>query len=80
MIIAKKHGKHHVEITTKYEGARVAAEGEDEIMYPAIATAMKKFDTALKHRKGQLKANKHQKPSSTAEEVAFEKVQSLDLA
>ena len=80
MIIAKKHGKHHVEVTTNYEGARVAAEAEDEIMYPAIASATKKLDTALKHRKGQLKANLHQKPNAQGEEVAYEKVQSLDLA
>ncbi|MEL0661061.1 ribosomal subunit interface protein, partial [Psychromonas arctica] len=31
-------------------------------MYPAIASAAKKLDTLLKHRKGQLKADLHEQP------------------
>ncbi|MGB1199885.1 MAG: ribosome hibernation-promoting factor, HPF/YfiA family [Thalassotalea sp.] len=79
VIVAKEHGKHHVELTTNYEGARIATESTDDVMYPAIANAIKKLDSALKHRKGQLKANLHEKPVSTSEEIAHEKVQSLDL-
>ena len=33
----------------------------------------------LKHRKGQLKANLHDKPVSTAPDIAHEKVQEMDL-
>ena len=79
VIVSKEHGKHHVELTTNYEGARIATSGSDDVMYPAIASAGKKLDSALKHRKGQLKANLHAKPVSNAAEVAHEKVQSLNL-
>ena len=80
IIISKEHGKHQVEITTNYEGARVATSGSDDIMYPAIANAAKKLDAALKHRKGQLKSNKHDKPMTITPEIAHEKVQELNLA
>ena len=48
-------------------------------MYPAIANAAKKLDAALKHRKGQLKANLHSKPDLTTPEIAHEKVQEMNL-
>ncbi len=79
VIISKEHGKHHVELSTKYEGASVAASCTDDVMYPAIASAAKKLDAALKHRKGQLKANLHSKPYSTTPDIAHEKVQELNL-
>ena len=79
VIISKEHGKHHVELSTNYEGATVAASSTEEIMYPAIASAAKKLDAALKHRKGQLKANLHSKPAVTAPDIAHEKVQALNL-
>jgi len=78
-IISKEHGKHHVELSTTYEGAKVAASSTEEVMYPAIASASKKLDSALKHRKGQLKANLHSKPSATTPDIAHEKVQALNL-
>ncbi len=80
VIISKEHGQHHVELSTTYEGAKVAASATEEVMYPAIASAAKKLDSALKHRKGQLKANLHSKPVSSAPDIAHEKVQALDLA
>jgi hypothetical protein len=49
-------------------------------MYPATTNAAKKLDAALKHRKGQLKANLHEKPQSTAPEIAHEKIQEMKLA
>ena len=49
-------------------------------MFPAIATAAKKLDAALKHRKGQLKANLHEKPISKTPDIAHEKVQEMNLA
>lgn len=80
IIISKEHNKHHVEITTNYEGGRISVKGSDDVMYPAIANGVKKLDAALKHRKGQLKAKLHAKPESTAPEIAHEKVQEMNLA
>ena len=48
-------------------------------MWPTISNAVKKLDAALKHRKGQLKANLHAKPQSTTPDIAHEKVQELNL-
>ncbi|NKF49946.1 ribosome-associated translation inhibitor RaiA [Shewanella sp. WXL01] len=77
--ITKEHGEFEVEVRTNYEGASVAAKGTDPVMWPAIAAANKKLDAALKHRKGQLKADKHAKPDVTAPEIAYEKVQEMNL-
>ncbi len=79
VIISKEHGKHHVELSVNYEGTTVAASSTDDIMYPAIANAAKKLDAALKHRKGQLKANLHNKPFTSTPEIAHEKIQELNL-
>ncbi len=79
VIISKEHNEHQVELTTNYEGGRISVKGADSIMFPAIASAAKKLDAALKHRKGQLKANLHSKPVSTAPEIAHEKVQEMNL-
>jgi putative sigma-54 modulation protein len=80
VIISKEHHKYQVELITNYEGARTSVKGTDDVMYPAIASAAKKLDAALKHRKGQLKANLHSKPVSTAPDIAHEKVQEMNLA
>jgi len=80
VIISKEHNSHQVEITTNYEGGRISIKGENDVMYPAIANAAKKLDAALKHRKGQLKAHLHDKPVSSAPDIAHEKVQEMNLA
>jgi len=80
VIVSKEHNQHQVEVTTNYEGGRISVKGTDDVMYPAIASAIKKLDAALKHRKGQLKANLHEKPQSTAPEIAHEKVQEMNLS
>ncbi|MFT7005754.1 MAG: putative sigma-54 modulation protein [Colwellia sp.] len=80
VIISKEHNTHQVELITNYEGGRITAKGSDSVMFPAISTAAKKLDAALKHRKGQLKANLHEKPISTAPEIAHEKVQEMNLS
>lgn len=80
VIISKENNKHQVELITNYEGGRISAKGTDNVMFPAIASAAKKLDSALKHRKGQLKANLHEKPKSTAPDIAHEKVQEMNLA
>ncbi len=79
IIISKEHNKHQVEIATTYEGGRISVTGNNDVMYPAIANAVKKLDAALKHRKGQLKANLHTKPDITAPIIAHEKVQEMNL-
>ena len=80
VILSKAHHKYQVELTTNYEGGRISATGLDNVMYPAIALAAKKLAAALKHRKGQLKANLHTKPDTTTPEIAHEKVQEMNLA
>lgn len=77
--ISKEHGEHQVELRTNYEGSRIAASGANAIMFPAIAAASKKLDAALKHRKGQLKADLHEKPVSTTPEIAHEIIQEMKL-
>ncbi len=79
IIVSKEHKQFYTEISTNYAGSRISVKGEDEVMYPAIAKASKKLDAALKHRKGQLKANKHQKPVSTTPPIAHEIIQEMEL-
>ncbi len=79
VILSHEHNQHSVELRTTYEGGRISASASDNVMYPAIATAAKKLDAALKHRKGLLKANLHSKPEVTAPEIAHEKVQEMNL-
>jgi putative sigma-54 modulation protein len=79
IIISKEHGKYGAEITTNYEGGRISVSAEEDVMFPSIASVAKKLDAALKHRKGQLKANLHNKPVSVTPEIAHEKVQEMNL-
>jgi ribosomal subunit interface protein len=79
VIISKENNTFQIELTTNYEGSRVSVTGKDDVMYPAISSAIKKLDAALKHRKGQLKANLHTKPNATTPEIAHEKIQEMDL-
>lgn len=62
VVIIKEHGEFIVDIATHYEGRSVAAKGTNKVMYPAIAQAVKKLETVLAHRKGQLRQDLHQKP------------------
>ena len=80
VILSKVHNQYQVELTTNYEGGRISTSGLDDVMFPAIANAAKKLDAALKHRKGQLKANLHTKPQATTPEIAHEKVQGMNLS
>jgi ribosomal subunit interface protein len=79
IIVTKEHGEYSAEVSTKYEGTSIAVKGKDDVMYPAITQARKKLDTALKHRKGQLKGDLHQKPTVTTPEIAHEIIQDMDL-
>ncbi len=62
VILSKQHNEHHVEISTNYEGAKLAAHGKNEVLYPALNNAIKKLEASLTHRKGQLKANLRKEP------------------
>jgi ribosomal subunit interface protein len=79
IIISKDNKKFKAEISTIYSGVRIGVKGEGEVMYPAIANAAKKLEASLKHRKGQLKANLHDKPVSTTPEIAHEIIQEMEL-
>ena len=79
IILSKVHNKLQAEISTIYEGARISVKGENEVLYPAISSAAKKLETSLKHRKGQIKANLHEKPDITTPEIAQEIIQEMDL-
>lgn len=80
VIVTKEHGEFSAEVATKYEGSSIGVKGKDHVMYPAIAKASKKLDAALKHRKGQLKGDLHQKPTVTTPEIAHEIIQGMDLS
>ena len=80
IIISKKHGEFEVEIRTNYEGTSIAAKGNNPVMYPAIASAAKKLDTVLKHRKGQLKADLYEKPDLTEPADETEEEEEINLS
>ncbi len=80
VIISKEHGQFQTELITNYEGSRISTSHKNDVMYPSIAGAAKKLDSALNHRKGQLKANLHSKPTITAPDIAHEKVQEMNLS
>ncbi|CAH8234237.1 ribosome hibernation-promoting factor, HPF/YfiA family [Vibrio aestuarianus] len=69
IIITKEHGQHEVEIFTNYEGVRVSAKSTNDVMYPAIAAALKKLEAGLSNRKGQLRADIHAKPTGMRSEI-----------
>jgi ribosomal subunit interface protein len=79
IIITKEHGQHEVEVFTNYEGVRVSAKSTNAVMYPAITAALKKLETGLSTRKGQLKSDLHEKPTSTKPEIASEIIQEMKL-
>ncbi|GAB56573.1 ribosomal subunit interface protein [Glaciecola punicea ACAM 611] len=79
IIVTKEHGEYSAEVATKYEGTKIGVTGKHSVMYPAITQARKKLDAALKHRKGQLKADLHDKPEVTTPEIAHEIIQGMDL-
>ncbi|MGS2719833.1 ribosome hibernation-promoting factor, HPF/YfiA family [Paraglaciecola aestuariivivens] len=80
IIVTKEHGEFSAEVSTKYEGSSIAVRGKGAVMYPAISQACKKLDAALKHRKGQLKGDLHEKPVVTTPEIAHEIIQGMDLS
>lgn len=79
IIVRKEHGEYTAEVATKYEGTSIGVKGKGDVMYPAITQASKKLNAALKHRKGQLKSDLHEKPTVTTPEIAHEIIQEMDL-
>lgn len=79
VIIRKEHGAFIAEVNTNYEGVRISAKSNDDVMYPALAKVAKKLDAALRHRKGQLKDNLHRKIIPTSPEIAHETIQGMEL-
>ncbi|PMH44634.1 ribosomal subunit interface protein [Vibrio sp. 10N.286.49.B3] len=79
IIITQEHNQHHVEVFTNYEGVRVSAKATNDVMYPAISAVLKKLETGLSNRKGQLKADLHEKPTSTKPEIASDIIQEMKL-
>ncbi len=77
--MTKEQGEFSAEVSSKYEGSSIAVKGKGGIMYPAISQAGKKLDAALKHRKGQIKGDLHEKPTVTTPEIAHEIIQGMDL-
>ncbi len=62
-IITVERNQQKIEVSTNYEGMSISVHAEDKALYPAIASAAKKLESALSHRKGVLKANFHSKPN-----------------
>jgi ribosomal subunit interface protein len=79
VIVTKEHGEYSAEVATKYEGSSIGVNGKSDVMYPAVSKAIKKLDAALKHRKGQLKSDLHEKPTVTTPEIAHEIIQDMKL-
>ena len=80
IILSKEHGMFNVEISTKYEGRSISVSGNDAVMFPTFSKAAKRLDSALTHRKGQLKENLHTKPEISSPEIAHEIIQDMDLS
>lgn len=60
-IITVEPHEQRLEVTTNYEGVNVSVNAADKELYAAIASAAKKLQAALAHRKGVLAANTHEK-------------------
>jgi len=58
----EKH-EQKVEARTQFLGAPVSVHASNGDMYVAIAASAKKMQAALKHRKGAVKSNFHEKPA-----------------
>lgn len=50
-----------LEVSVHYEGADVSVTASDKDLYVAIASAAKKLEAALAHRKGVISANMNEK-------------------
>ncbi len=60
-VITIEPHQQKLEVTTQYEGRKVSVRASSKELYAAIASAAKKLQAALKHRKGVLSKKLHQK-------------------
>ena len=79
VILSKQNNEHHVELSTMYEGGKLASHGKDRVLYPAVNNAIKKLESALSHRKGQLAASLRKESAVTSPTIVHEHIQDLDL-
>lgn len=56
------------EVTTQFMGTTIAVEAHHQDLYVAIAEVVKKLDAKLGHKKGAMKANRHQKFEAPAQQ------------
>jgi len=63
-IVTVERNVQKIEVSTVYEGVSISVNASDKELYSAIASAVKKLESSLSHRKGVLKANLHSKPNS----------------
>lgn len=59
IILTVEKNEQKVEANTNYLGTTIAVHASHNDMYVAIADSVKKLDSALSHRKGVVKGNKH---------------------
>jgi putative sigma-54 modulation protein len=60
-IITVETHQQKLEVITSYEGVSISVRAVDKELYAAIASAVKKLEAALEHRKGVLKAKSHER-------------------
>ncbi len=61
-----------IEVNTSYLGTSMSVHAGNDDLYAAIASAAKKLEAALSHRKGSIKAGRHTKPELLVEETEVE--------
>ncbi|WP_199611090.1 ribosome hibernation-promoting factor, HPF/YfiA family [Flocculibacter collagenilyticus] len=69
-----------IELHTNYEGAPISVTATDMEMYKAIASSVKKLESALSHRKGVLNSDLHTRRVDAQVEVAAPDNDDADLA
>ncbi len=60
--ITVERTEQSIEVSGQYLGAPVAVQAANKDLYAAIASAAKKLESTLRHRKGSIKSNLHDKP------------------
>jgi putative sigma-54 modulation protein len=60
-IITVEPHQQRLEVSTHYEGSEISVQASGKELYAAIASAAKKLQAALAHRKGVLAAKLHKK-------------------
>lgn len=72
IILRVERNVQSLDVTAQYLGATLAVQAAEQDMYAAIASAAKKLEAALTHRKGSIKARPHVKPQPDADLISAE--------